>query len=108
MSCTGQAGATCKLELVLTVTEKFQGRRLVSLTARRHARTYDKVVVIGSTNVTLAAGQSRTVQVALNEAGRHLLAKRHHLTATLLVLQVLPNGHVVTVSSQTVTFNAPH
>jgi hypothetical protein len=108
VSCTGQAGATCRLKLALTATAKFEGRRLVALTARRHARIHHRVLVVGTTSVTLTSGQSRTVQIALNRFGRHLLAKRHHLKATLLVFQVLPNGHVVKVSSQTVTFKAPH
>jgi hypothetical protein len=46
------------------------------------------------------------VQVSLTRGGRHLLHERHHLDATLLVLQVLPDGQIVLVSSQTVTFNA--
>jgi hypothetical protein len=108
VSCTGQAGATCQLRLLLTVTEKFEGHRLVALTARRHSRTHRKVLVVGSADGTLTTGQSQTVQVALSGAGKHLLAKRHRVHATLLVLQVLPSGQVVTVSSQTVTFKAPH
>ena len=62
---------------------------------------------VGSNHVTLTAGQSHTVTVALNHAGTHLLAKRHHLVATLQVLQSLPGGHVATVSTQTVTFKTP-
>ena len=105
VSCTGQPGATCQLTLVLTANEQFDGRRLGAFHARRHIRSHHESRVVGRTNVTLTTGQSQTVQVALNHAGRELLDERHHLTATLLVFQVLPDGHVVTVSSQTVTFN---
>jgi hypothetical protein len=107
VSCTGATGTTCALALRLTVTEKFKGHRLVAVTARTHVRTHRTVLVVGSAHVTLTAGQSQTVSVSLNRAGRHLLAKRHHLAATLQVLQVLPGGHVVTVSTQTLTFKTP-
>jgi hypothetical protein len=108
VSCTGQAGATCQLTLTLTPTERFHGRRLIAFGSRRHARTHREVEVAGSAQVTLMAGQSETVQVALNGAAVHLPAKRHHLTATLLVLQVLLGGHVSTVSTQTLTLTAGH
>ena len=104
VSCTGQAGATCQLVLVLTADEKFEGRRLVPFNTHRRIRNHHDRAVIGRTDVTLNAGQSQTVQIALNHAGQELLEDRHHLTATLLVFQVLPDGHVVTVSSQAVTF----
>jgi hypothetical protein len=104
VACTGAAGATCQLALRLTVTEKFKGRRLIAVTARTHTRTHRKVLNVGSTNATLSAGQTQTVRVALNRTGRHLLALRHHLTATLRVTQALPGGHIVTVSTQTLTF----
>ncbi len=104
VSCAGQAGATCQLELVLAVTDRLHGHRLIAVNARRSVRADHEPRVIGRTDVTLTAGQSQTVQVALNHAGRELLEDRHHLHATLLVFQVLPDGHVVTVSSQAVTF----
>jgi hypothetical protein len=107
VSCTGTMGSTCALVLRLTVTEKFIGHRLTAVTARRHVATHRKVLVVGTSHVTLSAGQSQTVSVALNSPGRRLLAKRHHLQTTLQVLQVLPGGHVETVSMQTVTFKAP-
>jgi hypothetical protein len=62
------------------------------------------VLVVGTTRVTLTVGQSQAVLVALNHAGRHLVARRHHLVATLRVSQMTPDGHVVTVSTQQVTF----
>jgi hypothetical protein len=89
VSCTGQAGATCQLKLVLT--------------AGNH-----RPRVIGRIDVTLTAGQSQTVQITLNRAGQELLDDRHHVHATLLVFQVLPDGSVVTVSSQAVTFTHRH
>jgi hypothetical protein len=107
VSCTGATGSTCTLSLTLAVTEKFKGHRLLAVSAVKRPRTYRKVLVVGSAHVTLTAGQSQMAPVSLNRAGRHLLARRHRLATTLQVLQVLPGGHVVTVSTQTVAFKAP-
>jgi hypothetical protein len=104
VSCTGTTGATCVLALRLTVAERFEGRRLVAITARRHVRTRRELLVVGSTDVTLTAGQSRTVLISLNRAGRHLLASRHHLETTLHVSQLISAGQTVSVSTQTLTF----
>jgi hypothetical protein len=82
VTCTN---APCTLTLKLTA----QGRH--------HHR-----VGVGSTTVTLAAGQTRIVRISLNGTGKHLLATRHGLSAKLIVSQA-PN---TTVSTQTVTFKA--
>jgi hypothetical protein len=88
VSCTGTTGSTCALALNLTVTGKLSGQRLI----------------VGSAHVTLNAGQSQTVRVALNRTGTQLLATRHQLATTLQVSQVIPGRRAVTVSTQTVTF----
>jgi hypothetical protein len=98
VSCRGSAGSTCTLTLKLTVTERL----------KRHALTRHKVLVVGSRRVTLTAGHSRTVLVALNRTGKHLLAARHQLKATLRVVQVLGDRRLVRVSTQTLTFKALH
>ena len=108
VSCAGSTGATCQLVLTLTVTEKFKGGRLIAVIAGRHAGRHRKIVVTGTARVNLTAGQAQTVLVALNRAGRHLLAARHQLATTLQVLQVLPGGHLVAVSTQQVTIKTPH
>jgi hypothetical protein len=89
VSCTGQAGATCQLEVALV---------------RDGSGTRDESQFIGRTDVTLTAGQSQAAQVTLNHAGRDLLEGRRHLHATLVVLQKLTDGSIVVVSSQAVTF----
>jgi hypothetical protein len=77
------SGAPCMVTLKLTA----QGRH--------HHR-----VGVGSTTVTLSAGQTSIVRISLNGTGQHLLATRHGLGAKLVVSEA-PN---VTVSTQTVTF----
>jgi hypothetical protein len=86
VSCTGQAGATCQLAGVLT----------------------HKGAVIGRAAVTLTAGQSRTLRVSLNAAGRKLLKKHRRVVATLKIRQTLVNGRTITVSTQSVTFKRHH
>jgi len=94
--------------LRLTVTEKLRGRKLIALGARKRMRIHRKVLVVGSTTVTLSAGQTRTVKVTLNRAGRKLLAAAHHVTVTLHVLQVLSGDQILTVSTRTLAFKASH
>ncbi len=106
LSCTGPAGATCRLALKLTVTETFKGHKRVAVTARSNRRKTRKVVVVGTAKLSLGAGQTRTVRIALNRTGRRLLDSRHGLKATLRVTQETAPGTTATVSSQTVTFKA--
>ena len=107
VSCTGAAGATCKLEFRMTVTEKFRGRKLIAVTARKKPKIRKVVVTVGSARgLTLVAGQSKVVKVSLNGLGKRLLASRHTLRVTLHVTQVLGGGRSRTFS-QIVTFKAP-
>jgi hypothetical protein len=105
VSCTGAAGATCKLKFRMTVTEKFRGRKLIAVTARKKIRKV--VVTVGSApGLTLAAGQSKVVKISLNGLGKRLLASRDTLTVKLDVTQVL-SSQASRTFSQTVTFKAP-
>lgn len=63
-----------------------------------------RTVVVGTTTVTLGAGQSKVVRVQLNRTGRKLLAGRHKLSATLKASQRTSRGRSAVGASQTVTF----
>ena len=106
VSCTGPAGATCRLALNMTVTEVLKGHKLVAVTARANGRKTHRVVQVGSANVSLKAGQTQTVKIALNRTGKRLLAGRHGLKAKLVVSQATGSGGTTTVSTQIVTFKA--
>ena len=108
VSCAGSAGTSCRLALRLTVTERFKGHKLIGVTAgaSRHVRV--KVVVIGSTNVTLKGGQAQSVRITLSRAGKKLLAHRHVLKSRLRITQATSTAATVAVSSQLVTFKAPN
>src|SRR5262249_16740749 len=111
VSCSGDAGATCKLTLKLTVTETFKGKRLISVTARtKKKRLTKKVVAVGSASVTLKAGETRTGRNARQGTGTGRLQKRHNLKVTLRITQTLATGQVKAVSTQTLSFKAakPH
>jgi hypothetical protein len=107
-TCTGTSGATCAIVLQLTVTETFKGRRLVGVNARGRPSTHRRELLVGTTSVTLNAGQSKTVRVTLNRAGRNLRVTHPRLKATLRLLQVTPDRHLARVASQTVVFTVTH
>jgi hypothetical protein len=106
VSCTGAAGATCKLAFRMTVTEKIRGHKIIAVTARKKPKTRKVVVTVGlARGLTLIAGQSKVVQISLNRRGKRLLASRHTLTVKLNVTQRLGRGRSRTLS-QKVTFKA--
>ena len=106
VSCTGATGATCKLSFRMTVAEKFRGRNLIAVTARK-PKIRKVVVTVGSApRLTLGAGQSKVVKVSLNGLGKRLLASRHTLKVTLDVTQIL-SSRTSRTFSQSVTFRAP-
>ncbi len=78
----------------MTVTETFKGHKLIAVTARKKVKkkVKKKVVTVGTTSITLNAGESRTVRIALNSTGKRLLAKRHKLKVKLRISQTLSNG----------------
>ena len=107
VSCTGAAGATCKLGFRMTVTEKIRGHKIIAITAGKRQKTHKVVVTVGSARgLTLVAGQSHVVKISLNGLGKRLLARRHTLKVTLHVTQILGRGRS-RMQSQIVTFNAP-
>ncbi len=73
------------------------------MVARRHRpRTHSQEVLVGSSEVTIPAGQRVTIAIQLNAAGKSLLARFGrlpvHLTAVLLTA-----GHRSTVIAQNLT-----
>jgi len=101
LRCTGQSGANCHLVVKLTVIETLKGHKVIAVTA---AKTTRKTVTVGSTTVTLIAGQRKIVKVSLNHTGRVLLRARHALKVRLLVTETLANGNSVRVTNQVLTF----
>jgi hypothetical protein len=89
VSCS-HVGA-CTVTLTMSVTETTVKGKVVAVGASEtlHAKKVKKVkktVVVGKIKVTLAAGQKKTVKLALNAAGKRLLSTRHTLEVKLTTI----------------------
>ncbi len=108
IACTGAAGTSCEIESTLSTVEKTRHGRLVAVSARHHrAKNRSKRVVVGSSKLTIPAGQRVTVAIALNATGRSLLARFGRLPVHLSVVLVR-SGHRSTVIAQNLTVRPPH
>ena len=94
------------MALRLTVAERFKGHKLIAVTSSASGRTRVEVIVVATSSDTLKAGQTQTVRIALNRAGKRLLAHRHSLRARLRITRATGTGAAVSVASQVVTFKA--
>lgn len=61
---------------------------------------------MASAKATLSSGQSKTITLDLNAAGRSLLRKRRTLEASLTVTQRSATGKAATVKTQNLTLKA--
>jgi hypothetical protein len=104
VTCSGSPGGTCKLTVKLAVTELLRNNRLVSVTAR--AKPKRKVVVVGAATIELKVGETKTLRVGLNAAGKSLLARRHVLKVRV-ELSGVPAGQSTSGLPRTLTFKAP-
>ncbi len=99
LTCKGTAGTACEIEATLTTIEKTRHGKPVAVSARRHPRTRSEAVTVGSSKVTIPAGQKVTISIPLNAAGNSLLARFGALPVHLSVVQV-SSGHRSTVIAQ--------
>ncbi len=105
--CTGPAGTSCEIEALLTTVEKTHNGRLIAVSARRHHHgTRSTRVTVGSSKLTILAGQRVTVEIPLNATGQSLLAQFGKLPVHLTVVQTSA-GHRSTVIAQNLTVT-PH
>ena len=106
VACKGTASTTCEVESTLTTIEKIRHGKPVAVAARHHPRTRSEEVTVGSSNLTIPAGQKVTISIQLNSTGKSLLAKFGNLPVHLSVVQ-LSSGHRSTVIVQNLTVT-PH
>ncbi len=99
LTCKGTAGTACEIEATLTTIEKTRHGKPVAVSARRRPRTRSEAVTVGSSKVTIPAGQKVTISIPLNAAGNSLLTKFGTLPVHLSVVQV-SSGHRSTVIAQ--------
>ena len=97
LSC---AAGPCDVTLELGGTEILKGGEVIAESAfkRRH-----KVVTLARETITLMAGQSVTIKLALNATGKRLLAKFHRLEAKLTVSEL-----TTVVARKAVVLHANH
>jgi len=86
VACHGTAHQSCSDRLILTVTERLSGGRVVGVIAGR-APTARRVVTIGTLRVVVAGGRTRKLSISLNRLGRQLVAIYRRLTARLELIQ---------------------
>lgn len=108
LACVGTAGTGCEVESTLTTVLRTRGGQPIAVSARRHhrRRARSQRVTVGSSKVTIPAGERVTIVIGLNPTGRQLLAHFGHLPGQLTVLQ-LSGGHRSTVIAQNLVVT-PH
>jgi Glucodextranase, domain B len=106
LDCAGSAGTSCEVEAALTTVERTRNGRPTAVLARRHHRIRSQTVFVGSSKLTIPAGQRVTIAIQLNAAGKDLLARFGALPVHLTVVQ-LSAGHRSTVIAQNLTVR-PH
>jgi hypothetical protein len=85
--------------ITVATTETLAGTRVIALAAaKRRGKRTTRVLVVGSESVTLSAGQTMAVVVALNAAGRRLLSARRSLPVKITIVA---GGGTLSVSTRT-------
>ncbi len=108
LHCSAQAAGSCTLQLGLTVQETLSGKRVVAVAARSApVRTRRTTATIGSRTVRLRPGQQYTATIALNAAGRSLIASRRQLAVRLAVTGTVVGAISASLRSATLTLTAP-
>jgi hypothetical protein len=107
LACTGPAGTRCEVRSSLTTVERRRGGKPIAVSARhRRLRTRSRRVSVGSSKLTIPAGQRIAIAIALNAAGRRLLARFGRLPVHLSVI-LLSAGRRSTLIAQNLTVK-PH
>jgi hypothetical protein len=100
LTCSAPAGQSCVVTDTLTSVETLSAGKPTAVAAgvRKRKRT----VVVASRTFTIAAGQTATVTLTLNRAGRSLLARFRKLPLKLTVF-LREGAHAATVATRTLT-----
>jgi hypothetical protein len=85
--------------IVLTTAQTARGGQ------RAHAKTVSRVTTVGTRTVRIVAGKTNTVTIALNPAGRKLIATLKRLRVKLTLSLVVGRAHIL-VATRTLTITA--
>jgi hypothetical protein len=88
LHCWAKAGSCPPTTFTLSIVETLRGSRVLAVAAA-HAGLRHRRVIIGIRTVTLSAGQTATVKVLLNRAGR---AQLHSLRRFSALLEISSRG----------------
>jgi hypothetical protein len=109
LACSGTPGTSCEVQATLATVERTRGSRPVAVAARhRHPRTRPRHVPVGSSSSRIPAGRRITITIALNSAGRRLLARFGRLPVHLRVGLVSPGQHTTIVAAENLTVKPAH
>jgi hypothetical protein len=104
VSCDAAALLGCTGALTLTTLEHLSGHKLTAVSARKKPKKPKKTtrtVTLAGKGFAVAGGAQATLTIALNKAGKQLLAKRHKFPANLAVAST---GVGQALATTTVTF----
>jgi Glucodextranase, domain B len=108
IACTGAAGTSCEIESTASTVERTRNGRPIAVSARRHHhRIRSRQVTVGSSKLTIPAGERVTILIQLNAVGHSLLARFGALPVHLAVFQVSA-GHRSTLVAQNLTVRPGH
>lgn len=107
IACTGTAGTSCEVESTLSTVEKTRNGKPVAVSARRRPKTRSQQVSVGSSRLTIPAGERVTIAIQLNSAGKSLLARFGRLPVHLTAILVSA-GHRSVVIAENLTVRPPH
>jgi hypothetical protein len=102
LRCWLTTGSCPKATIQVSVIEDIRGGSVTGIAASTGAKTAKRKVVVAKLSVTLRAGQSETVKIALNAAGRKLLAGHRRFAARV---SVVVEG--TSIGAQDVTISRP-
>jgi hypothetical protein len=107
LGCTGTSTQPCTGTIFATMDETLQDKKVVAVTASKHAaKAKQRAVRIAQTPFSLAGGQTATIHLKLNSTGLKLLRRFHRITAYVIAGEVLPQGKFIFLLHE-VLFKAP-
>jgi ELWxxDGT repeat protein len=107
LTLPGTSTGSYTVNVTLSVVETLQGNKVLGVAAsdrtayKAKKKPVKKTVVVGTKTVQVSGGKTVSLSVALNAAGKKLLALRHHLSVKLAA-----SAKGKTLASKTLSFTA--
>ena len=85
LHCSARAGQHCQTDNTLATVETLRGGQPIAVSAAHKPKKRTRTLIVGRKRVTIAAGSTKTITIALNAHGRKLLKRFHALPVTVAV-----------------------